>query len=109
MTDYEMIARNIVESGACVLDVVKPEWLGMMPEDETRIDFLEPNACPLFWVFGDFLEGDRVLWRNDYRRLGTYGFAYPDEFVHLPASEVPTALRAVNRAWHELIRSRRSS
>ena len=109
MIDYNVIARNVVSLGAAVLDRLLPDWVEKMPEDETMIDFLEPDACPLHWAYGDFLEGDRVLWRNGPRRLDVVGFAYPDKFVHLPSSEVPSALKAVNRAWHELIRSRRSS
>lgn len=108
MSNYEEIATELVNNGANVLDVLLPEWVDNMPEDETRINFMDSFHCPLRYAFSDFLIGDRALARAGYYSIGSYGFAHPSEFNGLTDVEMQKAYAAVDAAWHKLIRERRA-
>lgn len=105
--NLENLANELVESGADVLTVVKPDWLDRMPLNLDQLNFIDPEACPLYYTFGDFLTGDRVLVQHGYYRLGAYGFAHPEELNNVGTINVLAGYDTINRAWRKLIAERR--
>lgn len=108
MLTYEEIATELVEGGANLLHMlIGPHWVELMPEDETRIDFMDSFRCPLQYAFGDFMRGDMLLHLKGFRSCD-YGFACPDAFKNLSDLDLADAYAEVNAKWHELIRERRA-
>lgn len=107
MMDYKKIATELVNTGANVLDTVKPDWLDSMPGDVRQINFMDPDRCPLHYVFGDYLEGSGIIANAGFRFQSLYGFAAPSAFVGLDTLDKLTAHDEVNQAWRRLVSARR--
>ncbi len=105
--NLEKLANELVEHGADVLTVVKPDWLERMPLDLNQLHFMDSERCPLYYAFGDFLTGDRVLREHNYYRLGAYGFAHPEELNNVGPVIMLAGYNAINQAWRKLIEARR--
>lgn len=107
MMDYKRIATELVSTGANVLDAVKPDWLDSMPDDVRQINFMDPDRCPLHYVFGDYLEGSGIIADAGFRFQNLYGFASPSAFVGLDTIDRLVAYDEVNQAWRKLVTARR--
>lgn len=53
--------NDAIDTSVEALNAIVPDWLERMPANLRQLDVLNAEACPLFYVFGDFWTGMLAL------------------------------------------------